>query len=132
VKRLSQTGAATILILLGVTLAGLNACTPRPRAQAPTAPRPNNPVNNNPSPTISPTAPAVPNRPGQPFPNQLVQDFVAGCTQAGVSASACRCTITRVQQTYSFEQFNEINQAMGRGAAPPASFTQIVDACKQA
>jgi hypothetical protein len=126
VKRLSQTLPAAILVLAGVALTGLTACTPR-QAQVPATPNPNRP-----SPAISPAAPAVPNRPGQPFPNQLVQDFVAGCTQAGVSVSACRCTITRVQQTYSFEQFNEINQAMGRGAPPPESFTQIVDACKQA
>jgi hypothetical protein len=130
-------------VMASLAWAGLTALTSC-NVQHSSTPSPtvSNPITSpgNPSPSPSPGASPVgsspsgpsPNRAGQPFPNQLVQDFIGGCTSAGVSAAACRCTITQIQQTYSYEQFNEINQAMGRGIPAPEGFSKIVATCKQA
>jgi hypothetical protein len=128
-------------VLVSLAWAGLSSCQgPQSSAPSPTVPAASmsptvRPSSSNPSPansTASLPSPPNPTQAGQPFPNQLVQDFIGGCTAAGVSAAACRCTITQIQQTYSYDQFTEINQAMGRGIPAPESFSKIVASCKQA
>lgn len=123
-------------VLVSLTWVGLSGCHgPQASTPSPAVPAASVSPNVNPSPA-NPTAslppPSNPTQAGQPFPNQLVQDFMGGCTAAGVSAAACRCTITQIQQTYSYNQFTEINQAMGRGIPAPESFSKIVASCKQA
>jgi hypothetical protein len=118
------------LLIIGVGIGiGLTACQ-----LAPT--RPSSTAANSPSPSeISlprPSPIANPQQSGQPYPNEVVSNFMAGCTGAKVTASACKCTITRLQQTYSYDEFTQINQEMGQGKPAPKSFEEIVAACKQA
>ncbi len=84
-----------------------------------------------------PSSPAAPTHLAQnTYPSQLVRVYMDSCVRtastAGVptelATSYCRCSIDRIQSTYTLEQFLELVQNATPGTLPPELET-IATAC---
>lgn len=63
------------------------------------------------------------------YPQEVVDEFVRSCQKAGSSAKLCTCLIDKVQEKYSFEDFNVIELKLSSGD-PPDEFIEFVGRAK--
>jgi hypothetical protein len=118
------------------------ATTPAPVASAPaTTPAATTPPATTPAtPSASPTpvasaTPAATPTPGgkaktkNVYDEVFVKSYMEGCVKSSNNAPYCECTITKIQDQYTLEEFIKITQSMTPGQEPPAEMMKIVTAC---
>jgi hypothetical protein len=75
-----------------------------------------------------------------PYPDTVVTGFIETCVQQGsqqvspeVMQKVCTCSISEIQNQYTYDEFLEIDKALSQGKELPPEVTQIVQSCvKQA
>lgn len=63
------------------------------------------------------------------YPQEVVDEFIKSCQGAGSSAKLCTCLIDKIQEKYSFEDFNVIELKLGSGN-PPEEFVEFAGRAK--
>jgi hypothetical protein len=64
------------------------------------------------------------------YPPQVVQNFMASCTaQPGATEEACRCSIDRLQEEMTFEEYQEFEAQIRQGESVPNEVLEIITAC---
>ena len=70
---------------------------------------------------------------GDEFPEHVVRNFVNSCVaQPGASEAYCECTIDRIQETMTLEEFIQADRAIREGADLPAAVAAAVEECREA
>ncbi len=72
-------------------------------------------------------------KPKYQYPQQLVNAYVAGCTQRSIkegltqqqATSVCQCTINQFQSRYSADQFLKMYSQAQKAKEPPDEFVDI-------
>jgi NaMN:DMB phosphoribosyltransferase len=73
---------------------------------------------------------AVPRPPIDPYPTEVVTNFVNACTESsGGQTTACTCSIQRIQAEYTLAEFARIEKYMADGLQPPPKFVEIIQDC---
>ena len=106
------------------------AATPAP-AQLPPAPIPAQPPA---PPAPASTLPAAPpsNWPvtaQDGYPEEIVREFMRGCTVSSQNVAFCECAIDTLQVTYSLEEFIAVSYEMLQTGTPPADVMNTVSVC---
>jgi hypothetical protein len=66
------------------------------------------------------------------FPEQVVRNFMNSCVaQPGATEAACQCTIDRLQETMTLEEFIEVDRDIREGAEPPAALVAAAAECME-
>ncbi len=60
---------------------------------------------------------------GQDYPEEVVNQFMSSCTDAGTSAEVCQCALDRFEEKYSIEEFQEESVRLSEGQ-PSEEFSQ--------
>jgi hypothetical protein len=69
---------------------------------------------------------------GAGYPQQVVQNFMSSCTaQPGATEEACKCSIERLQEEMTFEEYQEFEAQVGQGGPIPAEVVDIVSGCAE-
>ena len=80
---------------------------------------------NNAAPASSPVAGNTSsNSAGEPYPQQVADEFLKSCEEAGSESKFCRCVFDKVQERYSFEEFSVIESKLTAGN-PPDEFVEF-------
>ncbi len=58
------------------------------------------------------------------YPPQVVDDFVRGCDGQGAKPELCKCLFDKIQQKYSFAEFQAIGSEINAGR-PPNHFVEL-------
>lgn len=66
--------------------------------------------------------------PPNPYPQELVDNFMTGCRQRS-SASICECALGRIQRRWTAEEFQKLDQTLGDGDAAAAQIAETVASC---
>lgn len=66
--------------------------------------------------------------PPNPYPQELVDNFMTGCRQRS-SASICECALGRIQRRWTADEFQKLDQTLGDGDAAAAQIAETVAAC---
>ena len=70
---------------------------------------------------------------GDEFPDQVVQNFMTSCVaQPGATEATCQCTIDKIQETMTLEEFIRADRAVREGADLPAAVAAAVEECREA
>ncbi len=64
--------------------------------------------------------------PPNPYPPDLVENFMAGCRQRS-SESICKCALERIQRRWTADEFRQLDETFGEPAA--AQIAETVAAC---
>lgn len=65
------------------------------------------------------------------YPQEAVDNFLESCQdQPGASAPLCRCSLDRIRERFTFEEFTEAEQALTRGEASGIDFASIAQRCQ--
>lgn len=64
--------------------------------------------------------------PPNPYPAELVENFMAGCRQRS-SESICECALGRIQRKWTADEFRQLDATLGDAAA--AQIADTVAAC---
>lgn len=68
----------------------------------------------------------TPGPPPNPYPPELVDNFMTGCRQRS-SASICECALGRIQRRWTADEFQQLDKTLGEAAA--AQIAETVAAC---
>ena len=60
------------------------------------------------------------------YPPQIADDFVKGCEGQGAKPELCKCVFEKIQQRYSYEEFQAIGSEINAGH-PPDHFIEFSD-----
>ena len=52
------------------------------------------------------------------YPQQVADEFLKSCEEAGSEASFCKCVFDKIQGKYTFEEFSVIESKMSAGKTP--------------
>ncbi|MEE3719104.1 hypothetical protein V2H45_20375 [Tumidithrix elongata RA019] len=119
------------------------AQTPTTQASAPTA-SPSATPTTSPSaaPTASPSATpttspsATPkgeentSKPKNDYGEAFVKSYMDSCVESsGGKVDYCKCTINKIQDKYTLDEFVKMSQELTPGKEPPPKFMEIVQAC---
>jgi hypothetical protein len=67
--------------------------------------------------------------PGNRYPDQAREEFLAGCEDSGGATSVCMCILDRVQERLSYDEFERISEGVGRDDEPPREVAAAADEC---
>ncbi|MBE9115883.1 hypothetical protein IQ249_08260 [Lusitaniella coriacea LEGE 07157] len=69
--------------------------------------------------------------PTNPYPPQAIQAWMSVCVRDDSPEAQvfCQCTIDKIQNRYTIEQFIQLGQNIQSGQKPPEEFNQIVQSC---
>jgi hypothetical protein len=62
--------------------------------------------------------------PNGPYPQEVADEFLSSCEEAGSDAAFCKCMLEKVQAKYSFEEFSVIEAKLTAGK-PPDEFIEF-------
>lgn len=65
--------------------------------------------------------------PAHPYPPEVVENFVAACRTRAPEA-ACRCAIDRLQDRFSYEEFQAFERRMASGEVP-GEIGEAIEGC---
>jgi len=68
---------------------------------------------------------------GNDYPQSAVDNFTRSCEQQGASRAACSCSIERIQDRYTFAEFQKIDEDAGTGRSLPAAIAKIAEDCRR-
>ncbi|HAG82450.1 MAG TPA: hypothetical protein DCL61_15135 [Cyanobacteria bacterium UBA12227] len=79
----------------------------------------------------SQAADVTPEEPTSTYPPEVVQIYVDNCVMRGGAEIRpfCACTIEKIQETYTLQEFLEIGQNLQAGKKAPRNFDQIITTC---
>ena len=71
---------------------------------------------------------------GNEYPEAAEDEFMTSClTQAGASATGCRCTFERLEDEFSYEELQQAEVAIVTGRQPPEDLAkrlvEVVEGC---
>ena len=68
---------------------------------------------------------------GDGYPQEVVDNFMESCTaQVGASRSYCRCSIDRLQESMSYDEFQDVEAEITAGSENlPEELQEAVDTC---
>jgi septal ring-binding cell division protein DamX len=138
---------------LSLSLLIVAGCTPSTPTPAPTAAAPTakasvpatTPATTAPTttpvtsaPATTPTAAAAPKtddskKPKNAYDEKFVSSYMEGCVKASAgnpgNEAYCKCTINKIQDKYTLEEFIKITQSMKPGQEPPAEMVDVIKSC---
>jgi hypothetical protein len=112
-----------------------SATPPVPVASAPAT----TPATTSPSPSPVTSAPATPSvtpstdgkaKPKNGWDEIYVKAFMDSCVKASNNVPYCECSINKVQEQFTPEEFAKISRSITPGKELPAEMMKIVTACK--
>ncbi|WP_425216493.1 hypothetical protein [Tumidithrix helvetica] len=111
-------------------------CTPNaptPVAQTPTTQASAPATSPAATPTTSPAAtPKGENtsKPKNDYGAAFVKSYMDSCVESsGGKVDYCKCTINKIQDKYTLDEFVKISQELTPGKEPPPKFLEIINAC---
>ncbi len=87
----------------------------------------------------APGRPAYPQpgypQPGYPsnrYPQKVVDQYIEDCSagRGGPAAATCRCIINGIQATYTYAEFQILNQQISQTGQIPPRLTEIIKTCR--
>ncbi len=66
----------------------------------------------------------------QAYPASAERNFLQGCKKQGGTAALCRCTLSRVKETFSYEEFKAEDTAIAAGRTPSRKLTDALAECR--
>ncbi|MEQ9670799.1 hypothetical protein [Coleofasciculus sp. G2-EDA-02] len=79
----------------------------------------------------SQTPDMTPQEPTNAYPPEIVQIYLENCVgdRPEEIRAFCTCTIEKIQETYTLDEFIEIGQELQDGQPEPEEFRQIITSC---
>jgi hypothetical protein len=67
------------------------------------------------------------------YPEEVIDNFMEGCTsQPGATESYCRCSIERIQEEVSFDEFRELEEGLTDASEFPDRLVDAISECLEA
>jgi hypothetical protein len=78
------------------------------------------------------TVASAENRPLNPYPKAVVDQYVEDCSarRGGQAAATCRCIINGIQATYTYQEFQVINRQISQTGQAPPRLAEIIKTCR--
>ena len=79
----------------------------------------------------SQTPEMTPQEPTNTYPPEIVQIYIENCAGDRPEAvrAFCTCTIEKIQETFTLDEFMQIGEDLQAGKAEPDEFRQIITSC---
>jgi hypothetical protein len=79
----------------------------------------------------SQTPDVTPQEPTNTYPPEMVQIYIENCVgdRPEEIRAFCTCTIEKIQETYTLNEFMQIGQDLQAGQPEPEEFRQIITSC---
>lgn len=65
----------------------------------------------------------------EPYPEPVRENYLAACEAQGGSQSYCRCTLRKVEDTYSLKEFKRMETRARATGELPSGFTDAAADC---
>ncbi len=68
----------------------------------------------------------------QGYTPEIINNFIDSCTagRGRIVEMICTCYISKIQQEYTFSEFQQVNREIAAGRRPPATLIQIQQSCQ--
>jgi hypothetical protein len=66
------------------------------------------------------------------YPEEVVQNFMDSCMKSGGNQAQCSCSINKIQERYSFDEFKQVEAEIQRTNELPSGMVEILESCRSA
>lgn len=66
------------------------------------------------------------------YPKPVVEQYIKDCSagRSGPAMTVCRCIINGIQMTYTYAEFQILNQQISQTGQTPPRLTEIIKTCR--
>ena len=64
------------------------------------------------------------------YPAAVERNFLAGCKKQGGDRTTCKCTLRKVQERFSYDEFKKEDTAVAAGRTPSRKLTDAIAECR--
>ncbi len=70
--------------------------------------------------------------PRNPYPQPVIDQYIKDCSagRSGQASTICRCIINGIQSTYTYPEFQILNQQISATGQTPPRLTEIIKTCR--
>ncbi len=68
----------------------------------------------------------------QGYTSEIINNFINSCTagRGRIVENICTCYIRKIQQEYTFSEFQQVNRNIAAGRRPPETLIEIQQSCQ--
>lgn len=66
---------------------------------------------------------------GAGYPEEARARFMQSCRIGGGTQEQCRCVLDKVQQRYTYEEFQALERDIAGSDRPPSEYVQLAQSC---